>query len=175
MVWSEKEIPDGNRSICWSKREGEDWFSKGKISDCWARSVYPHLTLASNPDTFYVCWTQGQGGYYQVKFKMVDATEVGVEDEPGESTLPKAFVLSQNYPNPFNPTTQIKYSLPKDCWVKLGIYNILGQRVATLVDGEQKAGYKTVRWDASSLSSGIYFYRIEAGDFTETKKMILLK
>jgi len=89
--------------------------------------------------------------------------------------LPTEFKLEQNYPNPFNPITEIEYALPKDCWVKLGIYNLLGQRVATLVNRKQRAGYKAARWDASSFASGIYFYRLQAGNFTKAKKMILLK
>jgi len=91
------------------------------------------------------------------------------------SQIPQAYSLAQNYPNPFNPATEIRYALPKDCKVKLTIYNVLGEKVATLVDGKQKAGYMTARWDASFFSSGIYFYRLQAGDFVETKKMILLK
>jgi len=100
---------------------------------------------------------------------------VGWVVKPGVTNLPSAFALSQNYPNPFNPVTRIKYDLPRDCWVRLDTYNILGQKVATLVDGEQKAGYKTARWDASSFSSGIYFYRLQASDFVQTRKMVLLK
>lgn len=89
--------------------------------------------------------------------------------------LPKAFALSQNYPNPFNATTHIKYALPRDCWVRLEVYNILGQKVASLVNEHQKAGYKLARWDASSFASGIYFYRLKAGDFTKTRKMVLIR
>ncbi len=89
--------------------------------------------------------------------------------------LPAEFSLSQNSPNPFNPVTQIKFALPRDCWVKLEVYNILGQKVATLVDERQRAGYKTARWDAGSLSSGIYFYHLQVRNLVETKKMILLK
>lgn len=92
-----------------------------------------------------------------------------------QSLVPVNFYLSQNYPNPFNPITKIRYALPRDRWVRLEIYSILGKRVATLVDRKQRAGYEIVRWDGSSFSSGVYFCRIKAGDFVETKKMILLK
>jgi len=102
-------------------------------------------------------------------------TTVGVESQRGYTELPKVFALSQNYPNPFNPATEVKYALPKDCYVRLEVYNSLGQKVATLVDGEQRAGYKTARWDANSLSSGIYFYRIQAGGFVQTRKMVLIR
>jgi len=95
--------------------------------------------------------------------------------ETKEVFLPKFFSLSQNYPNPFNPVTEIKYTLPRDGYVRLDIFNISGQKIATLVDEEQRVGYKSVRWDAGSFSSGIYFYRLKAGDFTKTRKMILLK
>jgi len=89
--------------------------------------------------------------------------------------LPTEFALKQNYPNPFNPTTLIKYDLPVDCQVRLEVYNVVGQRAATLVDGQQKAGYKAVTWNARDIASGVYFYKVTAGDFTSIKKMVLLK
>jgi hypothetical protein len=97
-----------------------------------------------------------------------------------EQVLPTQFSLSQNYPNPFNPKTTISYALPADAFVKLTVYNILGQKVKTLVDEQQTAGYKQVIWDGKSdggqeVSSGIYFYQIQAGSFTKTAKMSLLK
>jgi len=83
--------------------------------------------------------------------------------------------LSQNHPNPFNPATQISYTLARDGHVKLEIYNLLGQKVATLVDKHQEAGQKRVHWEAKDFSSGIYFYKLTAGDFTATKKMVLIR
>jgi hypothetical protein len=91
------------------------------------------------------------------------------------ANLPSEFALSQNYPNPFNSTTLIKYDLLVDCRVRLDVYNVVGQRVATLVDEKQKAGYKVARWDAGSFSSGIYFYRLQAGDYVQTRKMVLIR
>jgi len=91
------------------------------------------------------------------------------------SELPSEFALLSNYPNPFNAQTVIQYQLPASSSVKLEVYNILGSKVATLVNGEQEAGYKSVNWDASEVSSGIYFYKLTAGDFTEVKRMTLLR
>jgi hypothetical protein len=88
---------------------------------------------------------------------------------------PNTFSLSQNYPNPFNPATTIKYDLPSPCRVRIDIYDILGRRVATLADEEQPAGVHQAIWNAQDKSSGIYFYRIQAGEFVETKKMMLMK
>lgn len=95
--------------------------------------------------------------------------------ELSEATLPTQYSLSRNYPNPFNATTVINYQSPVDAYVKLEIYNLSGQKVATLVDERQGAGYKSVSWDASSVSSGLYFYRLSAGDYTETRRMMLVK
>lgn len=103
-----------------------------------------------------------------------------IEATAGEPLLPKVFALSQNYPNPFNPTTHIKYQLPKDVSVALKIYNVMGQHVVSLVDDVHKAGYYEVKWagrdtNGRELASGVYFYRLEAGDFVKTNKMILLR
>jgi predicted extracellular nuclease len=92
-----------------------------------------------------------------------------------KGALPDKFELSQNYPNPFNPTTLIKYSLPKAGNVSLKVYNVLGKEVATLVNGYQTAGNYKVEFNARGLASGLYFYRLTAGDFVSVKKMMLLK
>ncbi len=93
---------------------------------------------------------------------------------------PTSFSLSQNYPNPFNPETDISYALPTECNVKLTIYNVAGQNVRTLVDEHQTTGFKTIHWNGKDnagkeLASGVYFYKIQAGAFTEARKMILMK
>jgi hypothetical protein len=90
-------------------------------------------------------------------------------------TAPKTFLLEQNYPNPFNPSTTIRYQLPVASEVKLEVYDVLGKKIATLVSERQSAGSYQVVWNASGLSSGTYFYRLQAGTFTQTKKMILVK
>ncbi|HEX7402330.1 MAG TPA: T9SS type A sorting domain-containing protein [candidate division Zixibacteria bacterium] len=102
------------------------------------------------------------------------------QEEDDFASLPKEFDLRQNYPNPFNPTTVIEYALPKPSQVKIQIYNILGRRVRNLIDQRQEPGYQTIHWDGkddsgNEVSSGIYFYRIVAGDFVKCKKMTLLK
>ncbi len=102
------------------------------------------------------------------KFEYSNEVEVNVY-------LPAAFSLEQNFPNPFNPTTMIKYSIPADQNVKLNVYNLLGQKVMTLVNGFQKSGQHEVSFNAASFASGVYFYKLEAGTQSSIKKMILMK
>jgi photosystem II stability/assembly factor-like uncharacterized protein len=97
------------------------------------------------------------------------------EEGAAKSKLPLAFRLAQNYPNPFNPSTTIGYGLPNRSHVTLTVFNTLGQQVATLQNGEQDAGYHEVKFDATNLSSGVYFYRMQAGSYVETKKLLLMR
>ncbi len=92
-----------------------------------------------------------------------------------ELHIPSSFILNQNYPNPFNASTTINYSLPKSGPVTIDIYDLLGRKFETLIQAEQPAGYHQVTWDATDASSGMYFYRIQAGDYVETRKMVLIK
>jgi len=88
---------------------------------------------------------------------------------------PTIFALSQNYPNPFNPITTIEYQIPKTSQVDLSIYNLLGQKVATLVTEKLTPGNYKYTWDASGFASGIYYYKLSTPEFTKTKKLILLQ
>jgi hypothetical protein len=93
----------------------------------------------------------------------------------GERQLPNEFVLNQNYPNPFNPNTTISYQLPLQSHVTLKLFDVLGREVATLVNVVEEPGYKSLTFDASRLSSGVYYYRLQAGNYIETKKLLLLR
>ena len=94
--------------------------------------------------------------------------------------VPKIFALHQNYPNPFNPVTSLRYDLPEDGLVNITIYDMMGRIVKTLLNSSQTAGYKSIQWNATndrneSVSAGLYLYTIQAGEFRQTKKMVLLK
>ena len=89
--------------------------------------------------------------------------------------MPSEFFLSQNFPNPFNPSARIEYKLPRAANVSLKVFNMLGQEVSRLVYEYQDAGYKSVIFDASSLPSGVYLYRLQAGSFADVRKMLFLR
>jgi hypothetical protein len=92
-----------------------------------------------------------------------------------KNELPTTYSISQNYPNPFNPTTKINYSVPKTSYVTVKVYDILGRVVATIVNENKPVGNYSVQFNANRLTSGIYFYRMESGSFSQTKKLLLLK
>jgi len=132
--------------------------------------------------TTYHMYYQGSGWDGTFRYRIGYATDsslVGMGDDVSDE-LPRKYYLQQNYPNPFNPTTTIKYDLPKSTKVVLKIYNILGEEVTTLSNENQSAGYKSVLWDGRDrtgrqVSSGIYIYRLEAGDYVKSRKMVFLK
>jgi hypothetical protein len=118
-------------------------------------------------DTFMFAGTDDHGVWRRLR--------PGVVSVQTELEIPQKFHLAQNYPNPFNPATTIEYSIHSDGFVKLSVFNAIGEEVRTLVSEFNKAGsYKEI-FDAGNLSSGIYFYKLQAGSFVETRKMILLK
>jgi hypothetical protein len=107
--------------------------------------------------------------YLNVKYNVV----TGVKEQQGN--LPEKFVLDQNYPNPFNPATTFSFTLPSQSFVSLKVFDALGREVATLASEEMSAGSHSMRWDASKVPSGVYYYRLQAGTFIETKQAVLLK
>ncbi len=112
-------------------------------------------------------------GEYNLTVTKMDGTPIVVTNI--EEETPLAFALHQNYPNPFNPSTTITYTVPEAREITLAVYNILGQRVAMLVNQLQPSGQHAITFDASRLASGVYFYQLRAGDFVQTKKMLLIK
>ncbi len=126
---------------------------------------YCNEVYAKN-DTVYVAACSG--GLWILHYD----ESLGIENIP---SMPEKFILSQNYPNPFNAVTTIKYTLPKESDVIINIYNLLGRKIETLIDVNQPAGIHSLVWDAEEFSSGMYFYKIEAGEFVQTKRMLLLK
>ncbi|HZW38544.1 MAG TPA: T9SS type A sorting domain-containing protein [Ignavibacteriaceae bacterium] len=92
-----------------------------------------------------------------------------------ENNLPFQYSLEQNYPNPFNPSTKIKYTLPKQGLVSIKVFNVLGKEITQLVNEEKPSGEYEVEFDGNNLTSGIYFYQIQSGEFLDTKKMVMMK
>jgi len=125
-------------------------------------------------DTFHIWYTGFDGsGIARIGYAKSPRVNVGVD--VANSNVPSEFSLGQNYPNPFNPSTMIRYGLPHKSDVQLLIFNTLGQQVSVLQNGEQEAGYHEVQFNGTALSSGVYFYRLRAGGFVETKQLLLLR
>lgn len=134
------------------------------IAGLGADRISSIAVLRSNAD-------QVRSAYNSVSsaWQLVDAIATPARQVPGNPEL------MQNYPNPFNPSTTISYTLPRRSTVTLAIFNTLGQRVASLIQGEQEAGRHDVKFDGGGLTSGVYFYRLEAGDFVQTKRLLLIR
>lgn len=129
----------------------------------------PAIVDINNDTDFDLFVGNVKGGlYYYENWDVFGIQQIGNE-------TPYSYRLMQNYPNPFNPTTNIKYQIIKNSHVKLTVYNVQGKEITTLVNIEQRSGTYLVDWDASNFPSGVYYYRLKAGDFSEVKKMVLLK
>lgn len=151
-----------------------------------ANNVMGLYTFHNNVHTVFLTFDQlalntGKAKYhwipYDVSNPLIEALKYfGAPSSVQPSgAVPVDYALHQNYPNPFNPTTTVRFAVAKPGQVKVAVYNMLGQQVATLVDGYLQAGSYTSTWDASGMASGVYFYKIVAGDFTAVKKMTLLR
>jgi hypothetical protein len=154
-----------------------------ELSTDWAKVGFVAGAGTSNaPRNYSYTDSKLSAGSYSYRLKQIDnngAFTYGSTVEVAISSAPAAFALSQNYPNPFNPSTVISYQVPVNSQVTLKVYNMLGQEVATLVNGPQEAGVYTVSFNTNKgtlgLSSGVYVYRLEAGSFISTKKLVLMK
>ena len=135
-----------------------------EISGVWYKA--PPFCLGGNPRPFPAGSNPDIGAY---------ENQSGITGIKWGLTNPREYVLSQNYPNPFNPSTTLNYYVPIQSYVTIKVFDILGSKVATLVNEEQKPGYYKVLWDASNQSSGVYFYQLNAGEYVKTRKMILLR
>jgi hypothetical protein len=114
-------------------------------------------------------------GWYVDNIRVLGYSSSPTGVKADENKLPSSFALHQNFPNPFNPSTQISFAVPVEAQVQLEIYNVLGERVATLVNETRPAGFYTEQFDARNLTSGVYFYRLHSGGFVQTRKLLLLR
>jgi hypothetical protein len=145
----------------------------------WSKigNVAGHGTV-NTPNSYTYSDRNLSSGKYSYRLKQIDYNgNYKYYELSGEVVIgtPSKYTLSQNYPNPFNPSTSISYEIPASNFVSLKVYDMMGKEVANLVNGNQEAGFYTVKFDASKLASGIYFYKLQANDFTATKKLMLLK
>ena len=172
-----------NAYIDVSSNNGTTWNSVKYyygVQNAWQQEVLDITELANSSSQLKIRFTlvtNGQvvsDGWYVDNIKITNYMDalIGI-GQNGE--IPVRFELLQNYPNPFNPSTSIKYSIPSNSVVKLTVFDALGRKVKTLVDENKSAGSYEVSFDASNFASGLYFYKIEAGNFTDVKKMILVK
>jgi len=143
----------------------------------WARvSVPEELTDGIGIDLNKMTWVSNTECYIAAdKGRIVKVTITPNSITDKSNNVVSDFELQQNYPNPFNPTTTIKYALAEQAPVQISVYNAIGQKVVTLIDKKQKAGKYTVTFNGTGLASGVYFYKIKAGNFAQTKKMLLIK
>ena len=180
--------PNGNNEVLWTTcflQYGDSLVGAGSIylpsAASYTEFTVPFLYNSPlTPDSIYInfvildttlFFTATIGSWALVDYLNL-STSVGVE--PSE-LIQINFALQQNYPNPFNPSTKIKYSIPQSSNVLIKVYDVLGSEVETLVNEEKPIGTYELNWNAANLPSGVYLYRLQAGDFVQTRKMILLR
>ena len=149
--------------------------STDKVSFAKIGFIKGHGTTTKVSEYSFTDNTASGRVYYRLKQLDFDGTSKYSKVVEVNLSKPISFSLNQNYPNPFNPSTVISYSVPEKSFVSLKVYNVLGKEVASLVNNQEEAGIHQVNFNAMNLSSGIYFYTIRAGNFTATKKLMLLK
>jgi hypothetical protein len=168
LSWKDKSFSEDGYVI--ERKQEPDTFFTVIDSTQSNVKVYKDQNLGSNTYTYRVkAFKDSASSYYSNEASILIT---GIADE---NKIPEKYALGQNFPNPFNPSTKIQYALPKGGLTKITLYDLLGRKIKTLVNREVEAGYHEIDFDATDLPSGIYFYRIQSGKFTQTKKMILMK
>jgi len=184
LVWVENIA--GNSDIFYGISELEEDNAIQNIQRVNQDSTFGFATqkdpiLLKNEDKIFCFWTDGRSGDFQIYFSKASLDSSTMKNNSTEKlTTPSNFKLFSAYPNPFNPVTTLRYDLPEDEFVNITIYDMLGNIINQLVNEDQNSGYKSIQWNATnnqgqSVSAGVYIYSIEAGDFRQTKKIILLK
>ena len=175
LTWGPVTDDDFNYYIL--ERSTDPEFADDFVSNVLFVHYFEDHELEYDTEYFYRVYYVSAGSnseYSDVLFVTLEWLDVDGDQ------LPTVYTLHQNYPNPFNPTTQIKYDLPEDAMVSITIYDIMGRSIRSLVNSQQTAGYHSIQWNATNnlgepLSAGMYIYTIQAGEFRQTKKMVLLK
>ena len=163
----QKIVVDGNSVSVTAWADGEAMPDTATYS-------YEALTTTEGPSFIIVGVTDDDSSSVQIDGIWYNETPAGLEISD-EAPIATRFELGQNYPNPFNPTTHIRFNIPETASTKLTIFNVMGEEVATLVNGVMQAGGHTVSWNASSMPTGVYFYQLESANFSQTKKLLLVK
>ncbi len=168
----------GNITGIAGKNPNELWYARGSSiyytsnDSVWTvattqTGTYNHLAISRTPNNYNIWAIRSNGGISKYTYP------IGIK--PISIEVPASFSLSQNYPNPFNPETRIKFDLPKSAFTILKIYDALGREIETLVNEQLNPGTYEAGWNASNCTSGVYFYKLSAGDYTDTRRMVLLK
>jgi len=163
----QKIVVDGNSVSVTAWADGEAMPDTATYS-------YEALTTTEAPTFILVGVTDDDSSSVQVGGVWYNETPAGLEISD-EAPIATRFELGQNYPNPFNPTTHIRFNIPETANTKLTVFNVMGEEVATLVNSVMQAGGHTVSWNASSMPTGVYFYQLESANFSQTKKLLLVK
>jgi hypothetical protein len=171
IIWQDNR--DGNNEIYYkfSTNKGLSWGVDTRLTFDPLASIKPFISISNS--VLNVIWCDDRDGNMEIYYKRNPTGNVGIQNINSE--IPKEYKLMQNYPNPFNPSTVISFQLLVAGQVSLKVYDALGREVGTIVNQQLNAGSFNVSWDASQYTTGIYFYRLTAGDYTETKKMLLIK
>jgi len=174
VVWVDLRTNYYKNYYKFSTDGGLNWSNDLLISPVSNTGSTGNPSLIYSDTALHVCWNDNRDGNEEVYYKK-NALSVPVGIVSANNEIPLNYSLTQNYPNPFNPITNIEFSIPNAGITKLVIYDALGREVETLVNSELNPGTYSAVWDASKYNSGVYFYRLTTGNFTETKKMILVK